>query len=377
MRVETTTTYTPPSILNDMDEDTIHARMLKVIPNNIDKSEGGFAYDFTRPAAIEKADAMVVLNEIIQLFFPEWSFGEFLDRLAARDGMARKSATAAETTVNITGTAGTQIAAGFVFSTAATAISESLEFKTLEDVVLDVRGEGTVAVRCTQTGTVGNVSANSIVLMSTPMQDIVSVTNPEPATGGTDEEIDDDFRQRVMEFERSGNISFVGCDADYKRWALEVDGVGAAIVVPEWDGPGTVKLIVMDSNGEPANPTIITNVYNHIVRPEERLERLAPIGATLTVVTAAAMALSISANVQTEYGADIEAITTAFKANLAPVLEKAMTEGVLYWTRVGAALSGTEGVVDYDTLLVNGADDNIPVTLEQYPVAETVELTAR
>ena len=71
--MEFDTTYTPPDILNDMDEETIHSRMLSVIPNNLDKTEGGFVYDFTMPTAIEKADAMIILNEIVQLFFPEWS----------------------------------------------------------------------------------------------------------------------------------------------------------------------------------------------------------------------------------------------------------------------------------------------------------------
>lgn len=377
--METDTTYTPPAILNDMDEDTIHARMLGVIPSNIDKTEGGFAWDFTRPTALEKADAMVILNEIIQLFFPEWSGGEFLDKLGATLGLIRKSATAAEATVKITGVANTLIPAGFLFSTAATAISENVEFATLEDVVLDEDGYGEVTVRCTQAGVIGNVSAESIVLMSSPLTGIESITNESAATGGTAEEEDDDFRQRIMDRERDSDSSFVGCDADYKRWALEVDGVGTAIIVPEWDGPGTVKIIVMDANGEPANHTILTNVFNHIISPDNRQERLAPIGATLTVATASVMSLTIAADIVKESDAALEDITAAFKTKLAAVMEEAMADGVLRWTKVGAALSATAGVVDYDheTLLINGSSDNIPVSLDEYPVAQTIELTVR
>ena len=57
--METDTTYTPPPMLQSIDDDEIHARMLEALPSDIDKTEGGFAYDFTRPAALEKASAMM------------------------------------------------------------------------------------------------------------------------------------------------------------------------------------------------------------------------------------------------------------------------------------------------------------------------------
>lgn len=373
--MERETTYTPPEILDDMDEDTIHARMLAAIPDNLDKTYGGFVYDFTMPSAIEKADAMILLNEIVQLFFPEWSSGEFLDKLGRAVALTRKSATAAETTLKVTGTPNTLIPAGFVFSTTATAISDNVEFLSIEDVVLDENGEGEIPVICAQTGTVGNVSANSITLMSSPVSGITSITNEEAATGGTEEETDEEFSTRIIERERDGDSSFVGCDADYKRWAQEVDGVGAAIVVPEWNGPGTVKIIVMDANGEPATSTIITNVFNHIISPEDRESRLAPIGATLTVNTASVLSLSITADIVMDPDANIDDVTSAFKSNLASCLEEAMTEGTLRITRVGAALSKTDGVVDYENLLINGSADNIAVSVDEYPVADTITLT--
>ena len=373
--MERETTYTPPEILDDMDEDTIHARMLAVIPDNLDKTYGGFVYDFTMPSAIEKADAMILLNEVIQLFFPEWSSGEFLDKLGRAVALTRKSATAAETTLKVTGTANTTIPEGFVFSTAATTISDNIEFASTEEITLDSNGEGEVPVMCTETGTVGNVPANSITLMSSPVSGISSITNEAAATGGTDEETDEAFSARIVERERDGENSFVGCDADYKRWAMEVDGVGAAIVVPEWDGPGTVKIIVMDANGEPATATIITNVYDHIMSPDDQSLRLAPIGATLTVNTASVMPLTITADIVLDEDYSVNDVTEAFKTSLASCLEQAMTEGTLRITRVGAILSRTEGVVDYENLLINNSPDNIVVTVDEYPVADTITLT--
>ena len=85
--METDTTYTPPELIAEVDDDVIHARMLENLPDDIDKTDGGFAHDFTRPAALEKAELLVALNDAIQVFFPEWSYGGYLDKLAASAGL--------------------------------------------------------------------------------------------------------------------------------------------------------------------------------------------------------------------------------------------------------------------------------------------------
>ena len=60
--------YVPPQILSDMDDDVIHARMLEALPDDIDKTEGGFAHDFTRPAALEKAEEKSGLYKFLNKF---------------------------------------------------------------------------------------------------------------------------------------------------------------------------------------------------------------------------------------------------------------------------------------------------------------------
>lgn len=375
--MEKETTYTPPEILDDLDEETIHARMLAVIPRNIDKTEGGFAWDFTRPAAIEKADAMVILNEVVQLFFPEWSSGIYLDKLGANVGVVRKAATAAEANVKIVGVPGTVIPEGFLFSTAATAITENIEYATLEEITLDEEGAGEVAVRCTQTGVIGNVAADSIVVMASPMNGIEELTNEKPAVGGTEIESDDDFRERIMDVERGGSNSFVGCDADYKRWALEVDGVGSVDVIPEWQGvgTGTVKLVIMDSEGNPANQTILSNVYHHIISPNNRDNRLAPIGAILTVITSEQLNISITASVHLEYGYTLEDVQAAYETAILEYFAEAKAENYVRHTRVGSVLSETAGILDYENLLLNGGTANVEIGTDFFPTLQSITLT--
>lgn len=375
--MEQGTTYTPPMILTDVDDDIIHARMLEALPNDIDKTEGGFAHDFTRPAALEKAEMMIAVNDAVQVFFPAWSYGGYLDKLAGSVGLSRKSAQPAETYLEITGTEGTIVPAGFIFATPKSGDIASIEFAVVESTTISAEGKATVLVRCTETGLIGNVPENSITLMSSPMKGVTTIRNPAAATGGIETEDDESLRARIEEREKNNEASFVGNDSDYKRWAKEVDGVGSVVVVPEWmgKGSGTVKLIVMDANGMPANDTILKAVYDHIISPDNRDYRLAPIGAILTVTTAEAVGLTFSATILLEEDAVIDDVVKAYRTNLLAYFEEAKAESCIRYTRVCSVLSETKGVLDYSNMLLNGATANIAITADDYPTIATVALT--
>ena len=378
--MENISSYTPPEILNDMDENTIRTRMLENLPGDIDKTEGGFASDFTFPAAIEKADAMIALNEIVQIFFPEWAYGQYLDMHARAAGLSRKLATAASGILKVTGVEGTVIPKGFKFSVPATAITPNIEYETLEDAVIpgDTSNRTVyINIQCTEAGTVGNVPQNSVKLMSSPIGGIAEITNEAEITGGTEEETDDALRERIAEIDERGGESFVGNDADYIRWAKEVEGVGEALVVPEWkgSGTGTVKIIVMDSTGSPAADSILTAVYNHIISPDDRTQRLAPIGAILTVTTAEAVSVNVSAAIMLEEGATLTEVTEAFKTALKAYFTEAKQEGTLRYTRVCSVLSETSGVLDYSSALLNSGTANISIDADDYPTVGQITFT--
>lgn len=369
-------TYKPPEILAEMDDDAIHDRMLAAIPDDVDKTEGGFAHDFTRPAALEKAELMVAINDVVQIFFPEWSYSGWLDRHADKAGLKRRSARPAETALEITGVPGTVIPSGFLLATPQTAIADNVEFAVVDPKTISAEGKATVVVRCTEAGRIGNVPANSITLMSSPIAGITLVTNPLAATGGVEAESDDALRERIIERER-GETSFVGNDSDYKRWAREVDGVGSVAVVPEWQGAGsgTVKLIVMDANGEPANSSILTAVYDHIISPDDRDHRLAPIGAILTVVTAETVGLTVSAKVMLEDGVELDNVNDDYRKGLLAYFVEAKAENCIRYTRIGSVLSETAGVLDYTELSVNGGTANVDITVDDYPTIAAINLT--
>ena len=86
--------FTLPAFLQKHSTDDIHEKMRAILPPDLDMSEGGHAWNMTRPTALVVAELCeFVLPEVIKLIFPEWSYGEFLDGHAKARGITRRPAT--------------------------------------------------------------------------------------------------------------------------------------------------------------------------------------------------------------------------------------------------------------------------------------------
>lgn len=375
--------FTIPEFLQNHSTNDNHKRMREIIPSDIDMSEGGHAWNMTRPSAL-LASRMCefILPEVIKLIFPEYSYGEILDNHAKSRKMSRRAATAALGQITITGTANIKIPAGSLFSTPAVNGESSVDYETMEAATIPASGSVTVDVQCTKTGTVGNTAANTIRMNSSRITGITDVNNEEPVMGGTEQESDDALIERILAYDRSQGDNYVGCVADYKRWAKEVPGVGEATVISAQDTSGLVTIIVTDANGDPATTQLCESVYNHIMRPDSPYERLAPVNAYLEVIPPYTAKISVTATVELIDGATLEAVKEDFAARLAAYLPVAMDEGEIKYTRVAAALAATEGANDYTGLQLGMKDGetvswgtaNIPITTSQLPTIDVDDL---
>src|SRR5690606_29991366 len=154
---------------------------------------------------------------------------------------------------------GTVITAGIVLLTEGAGTFPAIEFKTKERAQIGEDGTVTVTAECLELGTRSNVAAHTITLLSEPISGVTSVDNHEAFSDGRDEEDDDSYRERVL---AAYDEPLSGAKKDYERWAKEVPGVGSVYVIPLWNGPGTVKVLVTDANGQPANEDLIAAVQN-------------------------------------------------------------------------------------------------------------------
>jgi uncharacterized phage protein gp47/JayE len=146
-----------------------------------------------------------------------------LDRKAWEFGITRLQEQHAQGTIEIHGTPGFVVEEGTLFET-----DKGILFELVADVTLDENGVGTGDIVCTEPGTKGNVAANTITIVSNPNENITSVTNPEPVTGGRERETDAEFLERYQQ-----TLSGLGSTStdSIRAELLKLSGVRAAVVI--------------------------------------------------------------------------------------------------------------------------------------------------
>jgi uncharacterized phage protein gp47/JayE len=335
-------------VYENQTEDVIKQRMLDVVPSDLNKREGSFIYDGISPAAIELALAYIELDRVIKLGFAQTTYGQYLDYRAGEHGLTRKPAVKATGQITITGSPGTTVPLGSIFAT-----GNGVQFATTAAVTLDATGSGIASIEAVTAGSAGNVPAGTITAIPVGIPGVTSVTNASPTTGGIDTESDADLLVRLLEKVQlpatSGNL------AHYLQWAKEVTGIGDAKAFPIWNGAGTVKVVVIDSNKQPVDAATVQSVASHI-------ESVRPIGATVTVESATGLNINVSATVVLDTGAVLADVQVDFESALVDYLKEiAFRQNYVSYAKVGSLLLDTAGVLDYSNLLLNGGAANVSV----------------
>lgn len=339
----------------DRTEENIVQEMLDSIPNQLDKRENQFIHNALSASAIKFAESYINLEFVHNKLDVENLEGEELERfIKQRTGIERHPATKATTIVTITGSEGSSISKGDLVA------SDTVNFIALEDVSIDSTGGMLVEVECELEGSIGNVPVSAIRHFPVTIPGLVSVTNLEPVTNGYDAEPDESLLERYYQRIRTPATS--GNKYHYLSWAREVVGVGNAKVDSLWDGPGTVKVVIVDTNKQPASIELINTVIEHI-------EEQRPIGAEVTVVSASVKNIDVVANVNLAEGYTIQEVQASFEENLEEHRKQiAFEETYVSYATVGNILFLTEGVIDYEGYLLNGQASNIPLSNVEIPM---------
>lgn len=367
--------FVTPEFIDNSDPDTIQSRMMNNLPVDISDMPADFPYDFTMPTAIEISRLIQYnLTRTLMLMFPMWAWGEWLDLHGVSAKVTRKQASRASGHVTVTGTPGTVIKEGTVFCTEGTTDAGAIEFATTAEKTISDSGTVDIAVAAVIAGAAYNVTRNTVILQKKTNKNITSVNNESPIRGGTDEEDDDTYRERILEKLRSAEISFVGCDADYIRWAKEVPGVGSALVEAEFEGPGTVKVVISDPDGRAVGEETLQAVEDYIVSSKDRTKRLAPIGASVTISTVQDMSVTYRAILKLESDYSIDNVKEAFLTALKTYYREAKDSEEIRYTVASALLSNTAGVIDFSDFRINENTNNISVAADYYPITTATEL---
>ena len=353
--------------MEDITEEQIALDGLNALDNKYQKSVGFFAWDYF--VALGKIfyklweRVIYIAKCLTDLSYMDYS--DLVNFVFQTRGIIAKTSTKASGLLTVTNGTGT-IKQGDTFSTAS-----GIEFRATQTV--EVSQNSTFNVECLENGSIGNVEANSIVIIPTTIQGIVSVTNNQSFTNGYDDETKEELLERyyddIQKPIASGNIYH------YMKWAKEVTGVGDAKIKPLWDGDNTVKIVILNSNKEIPSADLIQSVQNYI-DPYTLVEGVkvgwgcgngqAPIGAYCTVVGATAKNLNISiSNLTIKSGQNISDVKDNIENSVKSYLKSvAFDDNISYisYAKIGAIIMDSDGVLDYDSFSLNNANNNVLLT---------------
>ena len=341
-----------------MEQEQILSRLLSEISDEFDKSVGSFFYDIDKPVSEELSKISDRVEEILKNGFALTATGTYLDSKVAEQGIERKPATNSIVSVTVTGTPGSIISIGDKVA------SDTLVFTISEEAIIDETETVTVTAICDTPGKVGNVPIGAINRFPVTLAGLVSVTNTVPATDGFDEESDDELRKRY--FEKVSLPATSGSKYHYIMWAKEISGVGDAKCLPLWNGSGTVKVIIINSDKSTASEELISEVAQHI-------EDNRPIGAEVTVESAVPLVIDVSVSLVLNNGDDMETAKKNISETITAYLQKNAFSGTyISYARIGGCILNSEGVADYSDLLLNNETENIAIGETEVPVLGVV-----
>lgn len=335
-------------------------RCLDRIPNTIDKRQGSIIYDALAPCCVELAQMYIELSGIYDQVFIDTAVGEALDKLVEQNGVRRKDATYA-------------LRKG-EFNMVVPVDNRFSDGENTYIVIENIAGTNNSILRCEQAGAVGNSYYGSLTPI-TYLQGLTKAELTDIIDMGDDIESDEDLRVRYMESvtapQFGGNVS------DYQNKVKSLTGVGGCKVIPIWNGGGTVKLIITNSQGGVPTSSLVNDVQE-AVDPNQDQQGLgiAPIGHIVTVEGAVAKNITVSATFTLESGVDPTDIQDSVN-NIVDNYFKSLSTNwdkednlIARISQLETRLLGVAGVLDITNTKMNNSTSNLSLESNEIPVRE-------
>lgn len=255
-----------------------------------------------------------------------------LDYLGSLVGVERLGPAAAKVDITftlVTGHASVVIPAGTrVSSTDGIAI-----FETLDNVTVNVGTNTIIAeAECQIEGVIGNGYGPGLIKnILDPQAYLVSATNLDPTAGGSDNETDEQLRERIKIAPSSYSVA--GPSGAYIFWAKTAhpDIIDVAVTNPT---PGTVNVYPLVLNGVTTSSIILDAVDDAL-----NTDTIRPLTDTVVVLSPTAVNYTITANITRLPTGDI------------PDIESALTEKLEAYKIQKQSKLGLDVVVDQLTAL--------------------------
>lgn len=344
----------------NMTYEIILQRMLDKIPNTFDKREGSIIYDVLSPAAVELQLMYIELDIILNETFADTASREYLIRRALEKGIQPYSATYAI------------LKAEFKPLSLNIPLGSRFNLNNLNYVVVEKISDGYYQVQCETVGVQGNQNFGDLIPINY-VNGLETAKLTELLIPGEDEEDTETLRTRY--FESFDSKSFSGNISDYLNKTNSLSGVGSTKVTPTWNGGGTVKLTILNSQYNKASSTLIESVQNAIDPNGDGYGvGLAPIGHVVTVDTVEEVQINITTLITFDNGYSFDILKLQIETVISEYLYELrkdwanQTSLVVRITQIESRILDVQGVLDITNTKLNDIASNVITTNYQVPV---------
>jgi uncharacterized phage protein gp47/JayE len=357
---------------------------LALVPNTIDKREGSIIYDALAPAMYQLAEFYLNLRTISMNSFVAFATGEDLDERALLQGITRYPATKTRISATFTNFMGEPLDVPISAQFSSANIQPEILYTVIEKVEL-----GEFILEAQEAGGYAN-SYTGELLPITNVPNLGMGQVKEITFFGSDEETDDNFRQRVIDV--VSEKPFGGNITDYDQKVRAIEGVGEVQVYPTWNGGGTVKLSIVGNDYQPVSSEKVAEVQG-IIDPTDGHGQglgIAPIGHSVTVVTPTSVPINISATVSLRPEFSLSQITPEIESRVEEYIHELQVAWgqpvtgnihslTMFVSRISSIIIGIDGVVNVADVQINGSADDLVLTqnetTQELPVMGTVTIS--
>lgn len=230
-----------------------------------------------RSVQADIVQAFAGVDNALRMQTLRYAVGEYLDVIGENRGCIRLEATYAHAIAKITmKTSDTK----YILPAGTIMITKNNMYYTLdENLEVGSKDIAYVNITANESGRIGNaLRAGETLTLQKPSENLISIVAFSEATGGTDREIDDDYRNRIREYGLASVTT--GPASQYRAAAMSVDSrIIDAIAVNAGAGGVNVYLSTRFENDEPDQWTpdieeitneIIANVTNKLSAEDTR-----------------------------------------------------------------------------------------------------------
>lgn len=340
--------------------EVIMEEMLSNVPDTIDKRQGSIIFDALSPIALELEQLYIDMDMVIKETFADTASYYYLIKRAAEHGTYPEEGKAAVLKAQVTPDT-VSIAAGTEFN-----------IGDLNYVVTQNLGSGYYSLTCQETGVAGNNTSDDVIPME-EVEGLESIMVTEIISAGTEDEEEDDLRYDF--FESFSSAAFGGNKKDYKDKVTSLEGVGGCKVAPAWDGAGTVKIYVQNSQYGSADASLVSDIQTVIDPMQDgKGDGLAPIGHIVTVDTASVLIINVVLTLEYKTGYDwtevSESVSSAIDSYFLSLSKNWQESDALVVRRsaIETRILSIEGVIDVSQILLNDDEENITLGAYVLPV---------